>query len=393
MKIQAYVVNWINRIKILFMKIYKSSIVFGALLITYALSAQFPEFEYEQIAKTDDDLLCQQSLADLDKDGDLDIVVGSNAGTIWWFENIDGKTFKEHLLGDYALTNKAGIVVDVDGDGNLDEVSGGTWYRNPGDPKQKWERYENGAIISYDMQAADLDGDGSPEIIATSELDGTYIYFPGNKPEKKWKKTELGDGVPGGIAPHGIGDLDNDGDLDIVRSNLWYDNLEGDASKWADHKTLRFVNSQGKFAYSSRVYVVDMDGDGDMDVIQSEANIDNGSIAWHENKDKRGINWYVHPIGTKTEQDLHSLCVADFDNDGDLDVFSGGGPMTKDLYKRFFIWENADGEGVKWEKHEVAFKTECIDAVAGDIDGDGDIDIVGKPWKGDFIYILRNKLK
>jgi hypothetical protein len=203
----------------------------------------------------------------------------------------------------------------------------------------------------------------------------------------------LGDGVPGGIAPQGIGDFDGDGNLDILRSNLWYDNLEGDASKWSEHKTLRFVHSQGKFAYSSRVHVVDMDNDGDMDVIQSEANNENGSVAWLENKDDRGINWYIHPIGTETEQDLHSLCVADFDNDGDLDVFSGGGPMTKDLYKRCFIWENADGEGIKWEQHEVLFKTECIDAVAGDIDGDGDIDIVGKPWKGDFIYMLRNKLK
>ena len=39
------------------------------------------------------------------------------------------------------------------------------------------------------------------------------------------------------------------------------------------------------------------------------------------------------------------------------------------------------------------FKQECIDAVAGDIDGDGDIDIVGKPWKGEQIFILRNQLR
>ena len=363
----------------------------GVLFIN--LSAQIPDFTYEEIGTADAPMLCQQSLSDLDNDGDLDIVIGSNAGTLWWFENIDGKEFKKHNLGDMALSDKGGVTVDVDGDGYLDQVSGGTWFKNPGSKDGQWERFENGGIYPYDMQAADLNGDGKSEIISTSSHEGTYIYFPGTKPTKKWKKMRIGDGVPGGIAPHAIGDIDGDGDMDIVRSNIWFNNLEGDGSKWGEKKTLRFVHYQGKFALSSRVFVVDMDGDGDMDVIQSEANNSNGSLAWHENKGGRGVNWYLHPIGTETGQDLHNLCVADFDNDGDLDVFSGGGPMTKDLYKRCFVWENTDGEGVKWEKKEILFKTECIDAMAGDIDGDGDIDIIGKPWKGKTVYLLRNNLK
>jgi hypothetical protein len=364
-----------------------------SLIITLLLHAQIPEFSYEEIGEVGNTMLCQESLADLDNDGDLDIVIGSNAGTIWWFENIDGSEWKKRLLGDYALSDKGGVTVDIDGDGFADQVSGGTWYKNPGTKDGEWERFETGGIYAYDMQAADLNGDGQPEIISVSQHEGTFIYFPGSKPTKKWKKKQIGEGVPGGISPNGIGDIDGDGDLDIVRSNIWFNNLEGDASKWGEKKTLRFVHYQGKFALSSRVIIVDMDGDGDMDVVQSEANIESGSLAWHENKDGRGINWYLHPVGTETEQDLHNLCVADFDNDGDLDIFSGGGPMTKDLYKRCFIWENTDGEGVKWEKKEILFKEECIDAVAGDVDGDGDIDIIGKPWKGKTVYLLRNQLK
>jgi hypothetical protein len=364
-----------------------------SLIITLLLHAQIPEFSYEEIGEVGNTMLCQESLADLDNDGDLDIVIGSNAGTIWWFENIDGSEWKKRLLGDYALSDKGGVTVDIDGDGFADQVSGGTWYKNPGTKDGEWERFETGGIYAYDMQAADLNGDGQPEIISVSQHEGTFIYFPGSKPTKKWKKKQIGEGVPGGISPNGIGDIDGDGDLDIVRSNIWFNNLEGDASKWGEKKTLRFVHYQGKFALSSRVFIVDMDGDGDMDVVQSEANIESGSLAWHENKDGRGINWYLHPVGTETEQDLHNLCVADFDNDGDLDIFSGGGPMTKDLYKRCFIWENTDGEGVKWEKKEILFKEECIDAVAGDVDGDGDIDIIGKPWKGKTVYLLRNQLK
>ncbi len=364
-----------------------------AALAAVTLNAQIPDFTYEVLFEADKPMLCQESLADIDKDGDLDIVLGSNAGTLWWYENIDGKAFTQHSIGDFALSDKGGITIDIDGDGYLDQVSGGSWYKNPGNKDGEWKRFENGGIYPYDMQAADLDGDGTMEIISTSQQDGTYIYFPGSKPEKKWKSEELGAGVPGGIAPQGIGDIDGDGDMDIVRSNIWFNNLEGNAKKWSEKKTLRFVHYQDKYALSSRVFVTDMDGDGDMDVIQSEANIPDGSLAWHENKDGRGVNWYLHPVGTKTNQDLHSLCVADFDNDGDLDIFSGGGPMTKDLYKRCFIWENKDGEGVKWEQKEVLFKQECMDAMVGDIDGDGDIDIIGKPWKGNTVWILRNNLK
>ena len=370
----------------------------GIIFICLALKAflfnygQFPEFKLYEIGKTGKTMLGLSALVDIDKDGDLDLIVGANGGTIWWYEYVDTTKWIMHKLGDNALIDKGGVTFDVNGDGDVDLVAGGTWYLNPGDKNDEWPRYENGAIYAYDNIEGDLNGDGYPELISMSPQEGTFVYFVALKPEKKWDKVKLGDGVPGGIAPHGIGDINGDGKVDIVRSNLWYENLNGMGTKWSVHRNLNFVNSQGEFAYSSRVWVTDMNHDGKMDIVQTESNNPSGRVAWLENMDGKGTTWYVHPVDYNTGQDLHSLCVADFDNDGDLDIFSGGGPMTGNLYKHCYIWENLDSTGIKWKRHEILSKIECYNAVAGDVDGDGDVDICFTTWKDDKVYYLRNML-
>ncbi|MBA7629226.1 hypothetical protein ES703_36724 [subsurface metagenome] len=82
-----------------------------------------------------------------------------------------------------------------------------------------------------------------------------------------------------------------------------------------------------------------------------------------------------------------------FDNDGDLDVFSGGGPLTKNAPHKWFIWENLDGKGRKWKQHLILSGKRCHEAKAADVDGDGDIDICSKPWNGNEHVYLRNMLK
>ena len=95
----------------------------------------------------------------------------------------------------------------------------------------------------------------------------------------------------------------------------------------------------------------------------------------------------------KAGQDYHSLAVVDFDNDGDLDVFSGGGPLTESLPHKWFIWENHDGKAATWVRHEILSGKRCHEAKVADVDGDGDIDICSKPWNGDEHIYLRNMLR
>ena len=107
-----------------------------------------------------------------------------------------------------------------------------------------------------------------------------------------------------------------------------------------------------------------------------------GRVAWFENQDGQGKQWQRHLIKSPGHmQDFHSICVADFDNDGDLDIFSGGGPLTRGEHQ-WFIWENPDGKGKAWKEHVIVRGQRTHESVCADVDDDGDVDILTKPWNG-----------
>ena len=134
-----------------------------------------------------------------------------------------------------------------------------------------------------------------------------------------------------------------------------------------------------------------MDGDGDLDIVEAEADTPDGRVFWFENIDKAS-QFRFHLISSHhTGQDFHSLIVADFDNDGDADVVSGGGPLSQNL-PELIIWKNHDGFGQSWEKHTILSDHSIHEAVGADVDRDGDIDICSKPWRRGLHIYLENQL-
>jgi hypothetical protein len=349
-------------------------------------------FRKHTIDKPGGTLFGQTSLVDIDKDGDLDFVAGARASTIYWFEYGGSDSWVRHTIGGPARTDVGGVAFDVDGDGWIDQVSGSDWYRNPHTPRTtSFEKHASGIVSGHDNVAADLDGDGVPEVIALSN-DGMWWYKRATDPNAPFIEHPLtgkeDPPVHGGVA---AGDIDGDGDIDITRVDRWLENADGKGGSFITHKVFDF-GQNGPFGVQTRARVVDLDGDGDNDLVQAEGDILNGRLAWFENVDGHGMVWTMHLIrGSGHNQDFHSLAVADFDGDGDLDIFSCGGPLTNGT-RKWLIWQNMDGRGGAWTEHEIFSGVECHEAVAGDVDRDGDIDICSKPWDGGDEHVYMENL-
>jgi hypothetical protein len=374
--------------------------------------AKFPAFEYHLIDRIGNQM-GQTSLVDIDKDGDLDWVVGERART-WWFEYVGGgegvlpsnrgqdaraTQWIRHDLGQGVRTDVGGTAFDIDGDGWIDQFCGTGWYRNTGKPRtESFEQFDGGTIVCHDNVAVDINGDGRLDVVAISDQkDHTvtvWYEIPAN-PRDKWIEHRIGGGIHGGVGPAGVADLDGDGDNDVVRGDVWFENVDGKGLQWTEHAGLTPPggNRPDRYGLAIKVWNCDIDKDGDIDIVEAEADTVDGRIFWFQNQGK-GMGFNCRMISADhTEQDFHSLAVADFDNDGDLDVFSGGGPLTEKPPHKCFIWENADGKAGAWKEHLIFSGKECHEAKAADVDGDGDIDVCTKPWNGDEHVYLRNMLK
>jgi len=328
----------------------------------------------------------QTAVADLDRDGRPDFITGRSRGEIRWYRMESPDRWGWHKLGDNSPSDVGGAALDVDGDGWGDFVAGGGWYRNTGKPRTgPFERiiFDKDLRGVHDVVAADVDGDGRPDVLTMSDQNNLRWYRIPADPRQPWERHDIGPGVHAGI---GVGDVNGDGRLDVVRSNLWFENADGKGTRWTMHENIPFANPQKPYPLATHCAVVDINGDGHKDLVMTENEIKGGRIAWLENLDGKGGAWKRHdlPAGDKAVRGAyHSLIVADFDNDGDLDIFSCEMEgIPGDQPPRWFLWENLDGKGQKFVEHVV------LDAglgghaaVAADFNGDGCLDIVSKLWR------------
>lgn len=177
-------------------------------------------------------------VGDIDQDNDLDLFQGSN-----WLENdlsVSGNWITHNTGITYATTPDRAQLADFDRDGDLDAVVGQlsafttdpnagefSWFAAPADPTQPWVRnvLDTDVNGSLSVFATDIDFDGDKDIVV-GEWIGDYrlIAFENNLcVDGTFTKRILNAGIPNQEHHDGarVTDLDNDGDLDVV-SNGWF---------------------------------------------------------------------------------------------------------------------------------------------------------------------------
>lgn len=363
------------------------------------------DFQHHFIRSTmpTEDWFHSVTLADLDRDGDLDYAIASARppgrveNNFYWYEYRGPDDWVERLVGSMGQTQQAAALLDVDADGWIDIVSGNYWYRNSHDPKNTpfaAHRYRTLDSGFHDVGVADINGDGRADIVTLSENHGCCWY---EQPEhallgKLWNERQI---IPaancphGSFGPEGIGDLDGDSDNDIILGNRWAQNKDG-GTAWAFHP-LPFGRWTvptwgGPAILATRSVIRDMDGDGDNDIVIVECDVPDCVAAILYNENGRGTSWrkvLLPQTAPGRRGSLHSLRVADFNLDGRLDILSIEQEDCRDANPmpppRWYIWEDTTGG---WTEHVILdANLGGHEAWVGDVDGDGDIDIVSKTWR------------
>jgi hypothetical protein len=284
----------------------------------------------------------------------------------------------EHIVDGYFDGACAIYAEDVNGDGDMDVLGAATWddeiswWENDDGTGTTWtehiiDGYFDGAQSVF---AEDVDGDGDMDVLGAASLADDVTWWENDDGTGTTWTEHLVDGDFEGAYSVYAEDVDDDGDMDVLGAAVaddditWWENDDGTGTTWTEHLV------DGDFEGACSVFAEDVDGDGDMDILASAFHDD--EITWWENNDGSGIIWTEHLVDGDFDEAI-SVYAKDMDGDGDMDVLGAaldGNEIT--------WWENDDGTGTTWTKHLVDGDFEGAYSVcAEDVDDDGDIDILG----------------
>ncbi|MCE7044338.1 VCBS repeat-containing protein [Dyadobacter sp. CY312] len=271
------------------------------------------------------------AVADLNKDGKMDIIAG-----YYWFE---APNWKKHELAPSRVFDprkeysnsflNLGMDVNLDGwdDVVIVDFPGkpGFWFENPRNKSDQWKKHiiaDSVGITNESPGFVDVDGDGRLDILCGDKDKKQIVWLqaPTKKGQTEWKRFALSEENVLGteIFSHGIGygDINMDGINDVVIREGWFEGTRNNhGGNWVFHPA-----SLGEPC--SHMQVLDVNGDGKNDVVSASAHA--LGVWWHEQiKGADGeINFKTNLMSNTTAQ-THASIMADLNGDGVKEYITG----------------------------------------------------------------------
>jgi sugar phosphate isomerase/epimerase len=339
-------------------------------------------------------------VADFDGDGVNDFILSFRQkapALVWYRRNATG--WDQYVIEKEYLTIEAGgAVMDIDGDGDMDVVFGGDWqskdvwwWENPSpnfDKNTPWKRHyikTGGMTQHHDQVFGDFLGTGKPQLAFWNQQAKTLFLaeIPADpRNAESWPLTEVVSGTSSGSTPYTEGmsafDIDADGKVDLLAFNTWYKHTAGKSFKAIKLSDVGGLIFAGYFKPSKYPQIVISPGDGD------------GPLRWYEcvGNPENAADWKAHDLLDRNIVHGHSLQLGDINRDGHLDIFIG--EMAKWNEKETMRdhpeatgWIfYGDGQG-NFTRKEVVVGHGWHEARLADLDGDGDLDLLNKPYNWD----------
>ena len=333
---------------------------------------------------------------DIDHDGDIDAMVAAfTNNTLEWEENdgVNPPTFTSRTISNTTPGPILSILNDIDHDGDLDLsfVASTTqtigWRQNQLIHRRVAFSADTvlptpGAMVSAAL-AYDIDRDGDVDVISASASDGVVAITASRAADRL-----AGFSLPvmvasvAGASAISVGDVDNDGDPDIVVASESTGAITVLANNGATPPVFTAAIA-GTIAGASNVALGDTDGDGDIDIVVGSMT----TTALITLKNDGGQPPVFTPVTTSTTAGGSAVAIADLDHDGDLDILSvGGAGATVDVR-----WLQNAGGGLFTDRF-ISAPTQGPRAAVdiADVDTDGDLDFLAVFEGGSSVFLFEN---